>query len=261
MSLQKPRDVSDEFTRRQWLLKLGQAAAVAGFSGVVPELATVLANAEGQQMTGLPPGLYYPSADHLGHALGHIGSIRAIPRGSETDYIQLASSPFHPQFFSDQEFQIVKRIVDILLGKVNPGALSQTVQWLDLQFYSLAGVREAALHLDPLHRALAVAYYGEGPVREMETADPQTVVRSGIAALQQLSNEQYGEWFEGISESQQSRLITTVSTSEPDTPVRKLFEVVRTEAIRGYYTSADGLRELDYKGNWYNTVCPGCNGE
>ena len=261
MSLQKPTDVPDEFTRRQWLLKLGQVAAVAGFSGVVPELATVLANAEGQQMTGLPPGLYYPSAEHLGHALGHIGSIRAVPRGSETDYVQLASSPFHPRFFSDQEFQIVKRVVEILLGKVDAVALSQTVQWLDLQFYSLAGVREAALHLDPLHRGLAVAYYGEGAVREMETADPQTIVRSGIAALQQLSNEQYGQGFERISEPQQSRLITTVSAAEQDTPVRKFFEAVRSEAIRGYYTSADGLRELDYKGNWYYAVCPGCSGE
>jgi hypothetical protein len=252
-----PTDAPDEFTRRQWLLKLGQVAAVAGFSGIVPELAN-FSSAEGQQSAELPPGLYYPSQQHLAHALGHIGSMRAIPRGSETDYVQLASSPSHPQFFSHQEFQIVMRVVEILLGKVDSGALSQTIQWVDTYFYSLAGVREAALHIDPLHRALAVAYYGEEAVRELETSDLETVVRSGIAALQQLSIEQYGQEFLAILAWQQSKLIRTISTAKQDRLLRKFFETTRKEAIRGYYTSVEGLRELDYKGNWYYAVCPGC---
>jgi hypothetical protein len=38
----------------------------------------------------------------------------------------------------------------------------------------------------------------------------------------------------------------------------KFFGTTRTEAVRGYYTSVEGFKELDYKGNWYYAVCPGC---
>jgi hypothetical protein len=251
----KPPEVSDELTRRQWLLKLGQLVAIAGFSGIVPEFATVLPDAK---VRPLPPGLYHPSQEHLSHALGDLGSMHTIPPGSETDYVRSSSSPFHPQFFSNEEFQVVTRLVEILLGKVDPAGLSQAVQWLDLYLYSAAGVREAALNLDPLHRALAVAYYGESAVRKLETSDPQTVVRSGIAALQQLSTEQYGQGFLQIDKSQQTNILTTVSAGQPDSQLRRFFETTRAEIVRGYYTSAQGLKELDYTGNWYYATCPGC---
>ena len=39
---------------------------------------------------------------------------------------------------------------------------------------------------------------------------------------------------------------------------RKFFEIARTEAVRGYYTTAAGLEELDYKGNAYYADSPGC---
>lgn len=252
----KPTEVNDELTRRQWLLVLGRLAALAGFSGVVPELAAALPGAEGQQP--LPPGLYYPSQDHLSHALGDLGSMHAIPPGSETEYVQPSSMPFPPQFFSEEEFKVVSRFIEILLGNVDAGALAQAAQWLDLYVYSAAGVREAALKLDPLHRALAVAYYGEAPVRELENADPQSVVRSGLAALEQLSREQYGRGFLALDDSQQTKLIKGISTEKPVSALRNFFDVVRTEAARGYYTSAEGLKELDYKGNWYYAACPGC---
>jgi hypothetical protein len=206
----------------------------------------------------LPPGLYYPSQDHLSHALGDLGTVRTIPPGNETEYVKASSRPFRPQFFEDEEFKIVTRVIGILLGKVGSDALLQVMQWLDLYLYSAAGVREAALNLDPLHRALAVAYYGESAVRELETADPQGPVRSGLTALQDLSIEQFGQGFLAVGESQQMKLLMTISFSKPESPLRKLFEIFRTEAVRGYYTSADGLKDLDYKGNWYYAVCPAC---
>lgn len=258
MSEFKPPEMHDEVTRRQWLLILGRLAALAGFSGVVPELSAALPDAKGQP---LPPGLYYPSQEHLSHALGDLGGMHKIPPGSETDYVRPSSLPFRPQFFSDEEFKIVTRVVEILLGKVDSAALSQAAQWLDLYLYSAVGVREAALNLDPLHRGLAVAYYGESVVRELETADPQAAVRSGIAALQQLSMEQYGQKFLQIDESQQTKILTSISAAQPDSPLRKFFETTRTEIARGYYTSAQGLKELDYKGNWYYAACPGCEKE
>lgn len=255
MSEFKPPEANDEITRRQWLLILGRLAAIAGFSGIVPELAAALPDGKAQP---LPPGLYYPSPDHLSHALGDLGSLHAIPPGSETEYVQPASGPFHPQFFSDEEFKIVTRVTDILLGKVDPGALAQSIQWLDLYLHSAASLREAALSLDPLHRALAVAYYGAAAVRELETADPQSIVRSGLTALQQHSTEQFGQGFLALDESQQIKLLTAMSSAQPDSPLRTFLEATRTEIARGYYTSAEGLKELDYKGNWYYASCPGC---
>jgi hypothetical protein len=139
-----------------------------------------------------------------------------ISRGSETEYVQPNSPHFRPQFFSEEQLKVVTRVVEILLGKVDAGALSQTVQWLDLYLYSAAGIRDAALQLDLLHRALAVAYYGENAARELETADPQNVVRSGLRALQRDSVERYGREFLILHEEQQAQLIVTIRTAPPD---------------------------------------------
>ena len=254
MSEQELHETNDELTRRQWLLILGRLAAIAGFSGIVPELVA----ARPAEAPPLPPGLYYPSQDHLSHALGEVDSLHSIAPGSETEYVQPSSGPFRPQFFSDEELKIVTRIAEIMLGKVDPGALAQSIQWLDLYLYSAAGAREAALNLDPLHRTLAAAYYGEAAVRELETGDPQSVARSGMAAVQQLSTEKYGQEFLRINDAQQNELINAISAADPKSPLRKFYELVRTEIARGYYTSAEGLKELDYKGNWYYASCPGC---
>jgi len=144
---------------------------------------------------------------------------------------------------------------------VDAAALSQAARWLDLYLDSAAGVRKAALSLDALHRTLAVTYYGETAVRVLETADPQEVVRLGLKALQQHAIDQYGRGFMTLGEEQQAQLIATVSTATLDSGLQKFFGVVRAEALRGYYTTADGLKELDYKGNWYYASCPGCEQE
>jgi len=256
--MMKPITGSDEVTRRQWILILGRLATIAGFSGIVPELAAALPGVEQRGIKALPPGLYYPSPDHLSHALGDLGGMHTIPANSETEYVKPPSGVLRPQFFSDEEFEIVVRVTEVLLGKVDAGALAQSAQWIDLYLHSASGVREAALTLDPLHRALAVSYYGESAVRELETADPQGLVRSGLTALQDLSIEQFGHGFSALGESQQIKLITMISSAKPESPLRKLFEILRAEAVRGYYTSAEGLKELDYKGNWYYAVCPAC---
>src|SRR5262249_54128646 len=118
-------------------------------------------------------------------------------------------------------------------------------------------VREAALNLDPLHRALAVSYYGETAVRELETADPRSDVRSGLTALEQISIELYERAFLALHENQQTELISSIN-AQPQSLLRRFYEVVRGEAIRAYYTSGTGLRELDYKGNRYYGTSPGC---
>ena len=93
------------------------------------------------------------------------------PSGTETDYVVHNSLPFQPQFFPVEEFRVVTRFVEILLGNANVTGLSQATQWFDQWLYSAAGVRTAAQRLDPLHRLLAVAVNGEESVRDLETAD------------------------------------------------------------------------------------------
>lgn len=52
--------------------------------------------------------------------------------------------------------------------------------------------------------------------------------------------------------------MTFTGSAQPGNPLRKFFEVTRTQAVRGYYTPAAGLEKLDYKGKAYYGDSPGC---
>jgi len=251
---------ADDLSRRQWLLRLGEMVVLAGVSGLVPESAAALLAGQNtsQSATALPPGLYDASNEHLVHALSSGGKKWSPPPGSETDYVLPDSSPFQPKFFSVEEFRIVTRFVEILLGNADTTALSQATQWFDQWLYSAAGVRAAAQHLDPLHRLLAVAVNGEESVRDLETADPQSAARAGLAALHNLSLQAHGQEFLQLTVSQQIDLVSSSGAGQLGNPLRKFFEITRTQAVHGYYTSAAGLKELDYKGNTYYADSPGC---
>jgi Gluconate 2-dehydrogenase subunit 3 len=251
-----PEKPPEGLTRREWLLRLGEITTLAGVAGLVPEMATTLLAANQTAAAALPPGMYEPSPRHLMHALSSQGA-PTIPPGSETDYVQPRQGPFRPQFFSADEFWEVSRIVEVLLGKVDPGALAETAEWVDLRFQTAAGVREAARRLDPLHRALAVAYYGQAHVVGLETGDPQAIARAGLAALDARA-QKLGRLFIALSASQQADLVREMSEQPEETPLRRFYDLLRREAIHGYYTSRWGLKELDYKGNSYHAQCPGC---
>ncbi len=259
----RQQESADDLTRRQWILRLGELVALAGVSGLVPESASALLQAAQDAAAALPPGLYDASQEHLVHALSSAGKKWSPPPGSETDYVQPSALPFQPQFFSPEEFRVVTRFVEILLGKVDPAALSQATPWFDLWLHSAAGVRAAAQHLDPLHRILAVAVNGEQSVRDLETADPQSTARAGLKALHEISLQTHGQDFLQLTEPQQIALLTSAgkdsTDNQPANPLRKFFELTRAESIRSYYTSAAGLEELDYKGNAYYTESPGCD--
>jgi gluconate 2-dehydrogenase subunit 3-like protein len=251
---EEPRD---GLTRREWLLRLGEFTALAGVAGLVPQLATARGLFGQQAATSLPPGLYEPSPKHLIHALSS-RELPVIPPGSETDYVQPRQGPYQPQFFSPEEFRVVSRVAEILLGNVDSAALAENAEWLDLRFHSAAGVREAARRLDPLHRALAVAYYGEAQVVELESSDPQAIARAGLGALEERAHEKLGRPFLQVSASEQSDVVREISQAPQETPLRRFYDLLRREAIHGYYTSQAGLRELDYKGNAFHVQCPGC---
>jgi Gluconate 2-dehydrogenase subunit 3 len=259
LSEHPPVEPTDEITRRRWLLRLGEMVFLAGVSGLVPEaLWSQLENGEDVGLGSLPPGLYAPSADHLVHVLQHSGKLLPLPVGSEVEFALPSSLPYHPLFFSADEYRMVSRFVEIVLGKLEPSALSQVTLWLDLWHHSAGGVLEAARNLDPSHRVLAAAYFGEPSVRETETSNPQLIARAGLAALNDLSKAHHGKTFLELTATEQANLITFVIADRSESPLRRFFEVMRAEAIRGFYTSAEGLKDLDYKGNAYYPQCPGC---
>jgi len=250
-------NVINQMTRRQWILRLGETVALAGVSGILPEAPLCLFAA--QQSAALPPGLYEPTPDDLVHALGSHKSFTP-PAGSETDYVQPGARPTL-QFFSAEDFRTIGTFVSILLGDLDPKVISETGQWVDLWFHSAEGVRDAIRKLDPLHRTLAAAYFGEASVKEMETADPAAVARQALVALHQFCLEKYQTDFPSLTPTQQEEVVREISAMASNSALKKFYEVVRNEAIRGYFTSAEGLKELDYKGNAYYPYCPGCESE
>jgi hypothetical protein len=254
----RPRgDSDDDLTRRAWLLRLGEVTALAGIAGLLPDLPGAMSPTVQDAAAGLPPGLYDPSVEHLSHVLASRDAPLA-PRGAETDFAVPRRGPYQPLFFSHHEMELVTRVVSVLLGSVDAGALSETTAWLDLRLQSDAGARRAARTLDPSHRALAVAYYGQARVEELETADWQATVRTGLNLLEQQSRERLGREFLELADTAQTDLVREISGMPAESPLGRCYLFLRREAIRGYFTSQAGLKELGYKGNAFYGVCPGC---
>jgi len=264
----------DEITRREWLLRLSGAASLLGFSGVAGDTsAAVGQEASTAQMStaqGLPPGLYEPSNDHMTHALMSDGRFVAIPPGSETDFVVRSAGPFKPRFFSAEEFPVVHRLIELVLGEADAtspaGPLDDTVQeiaeWIDLIAASAGGVRAAARGLSAQHRALAIAYYGSEVVQRLETAEPEKTWRAGLHWLAAESDKRHGRAFLQLSPPQQVDLLASLSDARPDRSSEnagtQLFGLLKRQTLQGFYTSQLGLKELDYKGNAFYGECPGC---
>ena len=163
------------------MLRLGEMVALAGVSGLVPESAAALLEAAqdaSPAAAALPPGLYDASPEHLVHALSSGGKKWAPPTGSETEYVQPTSLPVSAAVLFAGGVPRRHPIRRGPAGQCGRLGLVTSYQWFDQWLHSAAGVRAAAQHLDPLHRLLAVAVNGEESVRDLETADPQSVVRA-----------------------------------------------------------------------------------
>ena len=272
-------------TRRQWLLRLGEAAALAGFSGMSPEDLRAVsvarsAPADQQAVTSsasgvaLPPGLYDASADHLTHVLMREQRFVTPPPGSETEYAQPPSEPFVPEFFSGKEFPVVRRLVWLALNSsagqpvkaeiVIAATVDELAQWIDLTVSQSAAVRDRAQHLSVPHRTLAVRYYGREEVEAVETSDPQKIWRDGLAWLQKESAALAGNGFLALPEAQQTALLQKIiplggeAQVESETAGLRLGRLLKRQVTEGYYTSQAGLKEIDYQGNAFHGESPGC---
>jgi Gluconate 2-dehydrogenase subunit 3 len=257
-------------SRRDWLLNFGSAVILSGFAGMPGESQQT----EHAVATTLPPGLYTPSIDHLTHALNHEGLFSSVPPGGDTEFVRPHSGPFLPQAFSSEEFPVIRRLVQLILGenlKTAPaqaaeGAaemLDEVAAWIDLVVFSGPRVRAAARNLTPEQRALAVAYFTtEEPVRELEIFEPERICKEGLAWLQQESELRSFKTFLAAPPAMQLELVSSISDSRPSPAVSHagtfFFDFLKAEAIRGYYTSRLGLKELNYTGNSFYGQSPGC---
>ena len=260
-------------SRREWLLSFGSAVVLSGFAGVPGESR----QAEPTFATSLPPGLYTPSLDHVTHALNQDGPFFPIPPGTETQFVRPRPGPFVPQAFSPEEFSVIRRLVELILGpdlKTSPaehaeGAseslYDEVAEWIDLVVFSAPAVRAAARGLTPEQRALAVAYFTtEEPVRELETFEPERICKEGLAWLQQEAERRSFRTFFAVPPTMQLELLTSISDARSETTISnagtQFFAFLKAEAIRGYYTSRVGLKELNYTGNSFYGESPGCGG-
>ena len=188
---------------------------------------TVLSGFSGhaEDETPLPPGLYGPSMNHLAHAL------------HEANAHPLAGYP--PRFFAPAEFAIMRRVTAVLLGPVpNDEVLTEIVSWMDATLFDSAAVRASARSLSPQQRALAVAWFGMDQVHALEAHDTARTVRDGLRHL--------------AGTDDMAAALTAMEG-------RPFYDWARQAAFDGYYTSRDGLKELDYKGNSFYSESPGCS--
>jgi hypothetical protein len=262
-------------TRRQWLLRLGEAAVLAGFSGAADEAMLAFDSqtpaSEGQ--AALPPGLYGPSPAHMAHALTSDQRF-VTPPGSETEYVTPNQGQFEPAFFSQDDFQIVRQSVRVMLNAAGTSSTSagiapvtdetadEIAQWIDLVVHESSGVRQAARGLSAQHRTLAVHYYGGGEVRQLEDYDERKVWSEGLAWLKQEAAKLSTQGFLGLTEMQQAELLTSVgdfpSHKQTDSAGTRFYRALKHRTVEGYYTSRAGLKELDYQGNAFHAESPGC---
>lgn len=249
-------------TRRNWMVTISQAAVGLGLSGST--------QAHTQPPQQLPPGLYLPSSDHLGHALMSTEQFHAVPPGCPTDYIRPRTGPFNAMFFSAPEFAVIRRLTGLLLGEVSTGdengpenIAQEVAEWIDLRVWSAGGVRDAALRIHPLYRDLAVAYYGSAKVRQLEVSDPASTCREGLAWITATAQAQHSKDFLALETEQQVSMLDSVSDERADKQLHnsgtRFFDFLKIETIKGFYTSRAGLKELEFKGNAFYARSPGCD--
>jgi len=216
--------IPDEFTRRGWIRRLGGAAALNRIS------ATGLAAASPEK---LPPGLYEPSLQHLAHSL----------KTASAPSPELPSS----HHFGAENFSLLKTLVALILGEeaATPVVL-EVATWIDLMVGHSEEVRIAARALSPAHRRLAVDYYGEDTVRELESEDPETMCRDGLAGLKRAA-------FDALQGTEQVAHLTSLENANDP-----FIAWIKRRTLDGFYTSRQGLQELDYKGNAFYAQSPGC---
>ena len=208
----------------------------------------------------LPEGVYAPSTDHLSHALMSSGRFHAISAECPTEYVQPPAGPFQTRFFSQSEYAVVRRLIQILLGETS---IEELGEWVDLRVSVSDEVRAAAARLNPLHRSLVVACHGKARAKQEATENLGRLCHEGLAWISAAAQSKYSQPFLSIGTNEQIAIVQSISDDRPDGQTEnagsRFFTYLKAETIRGFYTSQAGLKELDFKGNAYYARSPGCS--
>ena len=137
------------------------------------------------------------------------------------------TATYKPAFFSAHEF----RTIDILTGLILPADESPGAQE--------AGVSE---FID------FMAAHGETAI--------QQPMRDGLAKLDAMARSTGGSDFAELPAAQQTGILNQIALR--DAPGRPFFLLIRRYTVMGYYTSAIGMKELDFPGLRLYTESPAC---
>ncbi len=101
-------------------------------------------------------------------------------------------------------------------------------------------------------RAAGVAIFIDGRLAEAFEKDEPQRWRSGLKAVEALSQEMHAKTFMGSTPEQRLALLTRIAAAEsdPKTDAEKFFRQIKGATIRAYYTSKIGIHDdQQYKGN------------
>jgi hypothetical protein len=134
---------------------------------------------------------------------------------------------YQPSYFSPSEY----RTIDVLTGLIIPNDESPGAQE--------AGVSE---FID------FMAAHGEKQI--------QQPMREGLAWLNSAAKKNYRTGFTSLSSEQQTEILKRAAERNGDG--HAFFRLIRRYTVMGYYTSAVGMKELDFPGLRFYSESPAC---
>ncbi len=131
------------------------------------------------------------------------------------------------KFFTPAEFALVDELTEIIIptDEHSPGA-----------------------------RAAKVAAYIDARLAEAFTNEPRELWRSGLTAIEKLSQELHRKPFLKSSETERATVVARIAQGErnPQTSAEKFFVELKSRTAHAYYTSQIGIhQDIQYKGNVY----------
>jgi gluconate 2-dehydrogenase gamma chain len=81
-------------------------------------------------------------------------------------------------------------------------------------------------------------------------------MRDGLQWLDSAASKDYGASFIKLSPDQQTEILTRAAERNGDR--HAFFRLIRRYTVMGYYTSAIGMKEVDYPGLKFYSESPAC---
>jgi hypothetical protein len=92
----------------------------------------------------------------------------------------------------------------------------------------------------------------------VESPAHQKKFLASLSAIQMEGNHRFGNVFQRLSASQRISLLTVVSTSAENSPIRESFEDLKEWIVGSYYSSEMGMKELGWTPDRFFLSLSGC---